>query len=33
MTTAGWIFMLLSWGGILGLFIYCMVRTLSSGKK
>jgi hypothetical protein len=33
MTTAGWIFMLLSWGVILGLFIYCMVRTLTSGKR
>jgi len=32
MTFGGWIFMLASWGVILGLFGYCMVRTLG-GKK
>lgn len=33
MTAAGWIFMLASWGAIIGLFIYCMGRTLKSGKQ
>jgi len=28
MTAAGWIFMLTSWGVIIGLFVYCMGRTL-----
>jgi heme/copper-type cytochrome/quinol oxidase subunit 2 len=28
MTLSGWIFMLLSWGVILGMFFYCMFRTL-----
>lgn len=28
MTPAGWIFMLLSWTLILGMFGYCMFRTL-----
>jgi hypothetical protein len=32
MTQGGWIFMLTSWGVILGLFIFCMARTLG-GKK
>ena len=32
MTQDGWIFMLASWGVILGLFGYCMYRTLG-GKK
>ena len=30
MTLAGWIFMLISWGVILGLFVYSMTRTLTS---
>ena len=29
MTTGGWIFMLLSWGLIIGLFVYTMSRALS----
>lgn len=29
MTEAGWIFMLISWAVILGLFAYSMIRTLS----
>ena len=33
MTPGGWIFMLTSWTVILGLFGYCMVRTLGGGKK
>ena len=32
MTLGGWIFMLASWAVILGLFGYCMYRTLG-GKK
>lgn len=32
MKMAGWIFMLLSWGVILGLFVYSMVRTLRPRK-
>ena len=30
MKLGGWIFMLISWGIIIGLFGYCMVRTLTS---
>jgi hypothetical protein len=33
MTLGGWIFMLASWAVILGLFGYCMFRTLGGGKK
>jgi hypothetical protein len=33
MTPGGWIFMLTSWGVILALFVYCMVRTLRGRKK
>ena len=33
MKLSGWIFMLVSWGVIIGLFVYCMARTLRSGKK
>jgi len=32
MTDAGWIFMLLSWGVIIGLFVYSMARTLLPKK-
>ncbi len=32
MKLGGWIFMLISWGIIIGLFVYCMVRTLTSGN-
>ena len=32
MSLGGWIFMLTSWAVILGLFGYCMIRTLG-GKK
>lgn len=32
MKLSGWIFMLVSWGAIIGLFVYCMARTLRSGK-
>jgi hypothetical protein len=32
MTTAAWIFMLSSWGVIIGLFVYCLVRTLRKPK-
>ena len=32
MTLGGWIFMLASWAAILGLFTYCMVRTLRSDR-
>ena len=33
MTAAGWIFMLLSWSLIIGLFAYCMVRIIRSDKN
>lgn len=33
MTTAGWIFMIVSWTVIGGLFVFCMVRTLRSSDK
>lgn len=32
MSLAGWIFMLASWGVILGLFGYSMLRTLMSNR-
>ena len=32
MTVGGWIFMLVSWGVIIGLFIFCMIRTLHPGQ-
>lgn len=32
MTIAGWIFMVTSWTVIIGLFGYCMVRTLRSDQ-
>jgi hypothetical protein len=33
MTIAGWVFMLVSWGVIAGLFVYCMIRTLGGTKR
>lgn len=33
MTLSGWIFMLVSWTVIIGLFVYCMARTLGSNDK
>jgi hypothetical protein len=33
MTTAGWIFMLISWAVILGLFIFSLFRTLRPPKQ
>ena len=33
MTLAGWIFMLVSWTVIIGLFIFCMIRTLQPPKQ
>jgi hypothetical protein len=32
MTAAGWIFMAISWGAIIGLFVFCIIRTLQSDK-
>jgi hypothetical protein len=32
MNLSGWIFMLSSWLVIIGLFVYCMIRTLGRGK-
>jgi len=29
MTIAGWIFMIVSWSVIIGLFVFCLKRTLS----
>ena len=28
MTLGGWLFLILSWTVIIGVFLYCMVRTL-----
>lgn len=33
MTAAGWIFMLVSWGVIIGLFGFCLVRTLRTDSQ
>ena len=33
MTPAGWIFMMLSWTVIIGMFAYCMTRTLRGPKQ
>lgn len=33
MKLAGWIFMLVSWAVIIGLFIFCMIRTLRTPKQ
>jgi uncharacterized membrane protein len=33
MTIEGWIFMIISWAVIIGLFIFCMTRTLRPAKK
>lgn len=33
MTTAGWIFMIVSWAIIIGLFAFCMRRTLKPQDK
>lgn len=32
MQPAGWLFMILSWGVILGVFVYSLWRTLSSAN-
>jgi hypothetical protein len=32
MLLSGWLFMGLSWGTILALLIYCLIRTLGPGK-
>lgn len=33
MKTSGWIFMILSWGVILTLVIYCFYKVLANNKK
>ena len=33
MTFSGWIFMLVSWAAILGMFAFCMSRTLRPPKQ
>jgi len=33
MTVSGWIFLILAWLAILGLFLYALLRTLRSGKN
>jgi len=33
MTVSGWIFLILAWSAILGLFLYALLRTLRSGKN
>jgi len=32
MLLSGWLFMGLSWGAILTLFVYCLIRTLGPRK-
>lgn len=32
MLLSGWLFMGLSWGAILTLLIYCLIRTIGPGK-
>ncbi len=33
MTTGGWIMMIASWIGILGMFAYCMTRSIRGPKQ
>ncbi len=33
MQVSGWIFMILSWGGILGLLVFCLIRTFWQKKN
>jgi len=33
MSISGWIFMILSWSVILGMFTYCMYRTLKKDTQ
>lgn len=33
MTFSGWIFMIVSWAAILGMFVFCMSRTLRPPKQ
>jgi uncharacterized membrane protein len=33
MNLAGWIFMIISWAVIIGLFVFCMFRTLRPSRK
>jgi len=33
MTASGWIFLILAWSAILGLFLFALLRTLRSGNK
>lgn len=33
MKWSGWVFMLISWLVIIGMFVFCMVRTLRSDTK
>jgi len=33
MTVSGWIFLILAWSAILGLFLYALLRTLRPGKN
>ena len=33
MNLAGWIFMIVSWAVIIGLFVFCMSRTLRPSEK
>lgn len=30
MRLEGWIFLVVSWSGILGVFVFCLIRTLGS---
>ncbi len=32
MKLSGWIFMLVSWTAILGMFLYCIYRTTRTGR-
>jgi len=33
MSTSGWVFMIVSWAAILGVAVYCLIRTLRSKKS
>lgn len=33
MTLAGWIFLVLGWGGVSALCVFCLVRTLRAGER
>lgn len=32
LTTAGWIFLIMAWGGVIGLTVFCFVKVLTGEK-